>query len=186
MTKKWLAFFSQTGSEIHELSKAIKRTPDICVTNNVLEDKYKVNPDLVRNNYLMRAKHDRLMEYFINNTYYDPDSVIITLHGYLRILPPEMCRKYRIYNGHPGAIELYPELKGKDPQVRAWENKDQYKFIGSVVHEVTPEVDEGKVIKSVNVTNRSYSLNETYESLKMTSLSAWTFAAKEIGLCASE
>lgn len=184
MAKKWIAFFSQTGSEIAELSKAIGVKPEICVTNNVHEDKYVVNPELIRNNYLMRAKHDRLMEYFINDRYFDPENTIITLHGYLRILPPELCSKFTIYNGHPGAIEMYPELKGKDPQVRAWENKEAYKFIGSVVHEVVPEVDEGKIIKSVYFTNRVISLDDMYSTLKMSSLTAWTFAMKEIGICA--
>ena len=32
---KWIAFFSQTGSEIVELSKSIGRKPDLLVTNNV-------------------------------------------------------------------------------------------------------------------------------------------------------
>ena len=87
-------------------------------------------------------------------------------------------------NGHPGAIDLYPELKGKDPQVRTWESKGNYKFLGSVVHEVVPEVDEGKIIKSVHLTNTALSLEDTFSMLKMTSLTAWTFAMKELGLCA--
>jgi hypothetical protein len=36
----WVAFFSQTGSEIVELSKSIKRKPDLIVTNN-FEEKIK-------------------------------------------------------------------------------------------------------------------------------------------------
>ena len=87
-------------------------------------------------------------------------------------------------NGHPGAIDLYPELKGKDPQVRTWENKGNYKFLGSVVHEVVPEVDEGKIIKSVHITNTTLSLEDTFSMLKMTSLTAWIFTMKELGLCA--
>ena len=31
---KWIAFFSQTGSEIVNISKAIGRVPDLIVTNN--------------------------------------------------------------------------------------------------------------------------------------------------------
>jgi folate-dependent phosphoribosylglycinamide formyltransferase PurN len=180
MTKKWIAFFSQTGSEIVDLIKATGYKPDVCVTNNVNEDKYKVNPELISNNFIIRARHDRLMEYFIDDKFYDPENTVITLHGYLRILPPQLCAKYRIYNGHPGAIELYPELKGKDPQERAWENRSSYKFIGSVVHEVVPEVDEGKIVKTFYLTNRAASKEEMYKELKMSSLSAWTFALKEI------
>lgn len=178
----WIAFFSQTGSEIVALSDSIGRKPDLIVSNREL---YQLNlhPRLKSLGTVMYAKHNRLMEYFENNNIYKPEETIITLHGYLRIVSEKLCSKYRIYNGHPGAIDLYPELKGKDPQERTWENKENYKFIGSVVHEVIPAVDEGKIIKSVHVTNKNYSLDEVYNSLKMTSLSAWTFAAKEIGLC---
>jgi len=122
------------------------------------------------------------MEYFENTNPYESADTIITLHGYLRIITEPVCRKYNIFNGHPAAIELYPELKGMDPQVRAWENKSAYKFIGSVVHKVVPEVDAGEVISQVNVINNVESLDEMYSQLKFTSLSAWNFATKEIGL----
>lgn len=180
MDKFWIAFFSQTGSEIAAISKTIGRKPDLIVTNNVNESKYKVHPDVLACGTVMRASHDRLMEYFIDGSFYDGKDIIITLHGYLRILPPAMCSKYNIYNGHPGAIEQYPELKGKDPQVRTWENKEQYKFVGSVVHKVIPEVDEGEIISSVCTTNNIESLDEMYERLKLTSLSAWSFAMERI------
>jgi folate-dependent phosphoribosylglycinamide formyltransferase PurN len=69
---------------------------------------------------------------------------LITLHGWLRIVPEEIANEYEIFNGHPGLITLYPELKGKDPQVKAFEAN--YKTIGSVIHRVTAGVDEGPVI----------------------------------------
>lgn len=182
MVKNWIAFFSQTGSEIVELSKAIGRKPDLIVTNREL---YQLNlhPELKSLGTIMYANHDRLMEYFTNNNVYESADTIITLHGYLRIVTEPVCSKYRIYNGHPAAIDLYPELKGKDPQARTWENKGKYKFLGSVVHEVIPTVDEGKIIKSVHFTNTATSLDDTFAMLKRSSLSAWTFAAKEIGIC---
>ena len=183
--KTWIALFSQTGSEIVALSDAIGRTPDLIVTNKEL---YQLNlhPRLKSLGTIMYAKHDRLMEYFESTNLYSSESTIITLHGYLRIVSESMCRKYRIYNGHPAAIDLYPELKGKDPQARTWENKEKYKFIGSVVHEVIPAVDEGKIIKTIHFTNTATSLDDTFNMLKTASLSAWTFAAKEIGLCELE
>jgi len=184
MAKRWLAFFSQTGSEIVNLSKALGIKPDLIITNNILEDKWKYHPDLRPMGTIMSARHDMLMDYLLTNGIYNPENTIITLHGYLRIIPAEVCGRYRMINGHPGAIDLYPELKGKDPQVRTWENKGNYKFLGSVVHEVVPEVDEGKIIKSVHLTNTALSLEDTFSMLKMTSLTAWTFAMKELGLCA--
>ena len=33
--------------------------------------------------------------------------------------PGEVCEKRNIYNGHPGLITQYPQLKGKDPQQKA-------------------------------------------------------------------
>lgn len=180
--KKWIALFSQTGSEIVALSDAIGRKPDLIVTNKELYNT-ELHPRIKSLGTIMYANHKRLMEYFENTNPYDSESTIITLHGYLRIVSEPVCRKYNIYNGHPAAIDLYPELKGKDPQERTWENKENYKFIGSVVHEVIPTVDEGKIVKVVHFTNAATSIDDLYNTLKVASLSAWAFAAKEIGLC---
>jgi folate-dependent phosphoribosylglycinamide formyltransferase PurN len=60
-------------------------------------------------------------------------------------VPPDICKKYKIYNGHPGLISEFPELKGKDPVQRVWADKT-YKRFGSVIHLVTAEVDEGKIL----------------------------------------
>jgi folate-dependent phosphoribosylglycinamide formyltransferase PurN len=179
----WIAFFSQTGSEIVELSKSLGRKPDLVVTNN-FEEKIKYNPGVRELGVtLMAAKHDLLMNYFRSQHVYPIDKTIISLHGYLRILPPDICEQYEIYNGHPGAITLFPELKGKDPQEKVWLKNEKYNIIGSVVHRCTAELDAGDIVKSVMVCNRCYSKDEVYASLKMTSLSAWNFFMKEKGLC---
>lgn len=183
MAKQWIAFFSQTGSEIIELSKAIGVSPVLCVSNNIDEKTFKLHREMYRNT-ITRGSHNTLMNYFMNIAAYDPLNTIITLHGYLRILPPEMCEKYTIYNGHPGAIDIYPELKGKDPQARTWENKGKYDLVGSVVHKVVPAVDEGGIITSVHAPNVAQSLDELYNTLKKTSLEAWIIAMKELKLCA--
>lgn len=171
----WVAMYSQTGSELLELIKETGKRPSVILTNT----KQGVNPELrsPAHTSVIEGKHDELMDWLCKSYPDDGvrENVVITLHGYLRIIPEEVCNRYRILNGHPGAIDIYPELKGKDPQVRAWENRGNYKFLGSVVHEVVPAVDEGKIIKSVNVTNRAQDLNETYEMLKMTSFVAWKY-----------
>jgi folate-dependent phosphoribosylglycinamide formyltransferase PurN len=122
------------------------------------------------------------MDYFRNQKVLDVSKVIISLHGYLRVLPADICEQYEIYNGHPGAIDIYPELKGKDPQEKVWQDNDKYTIIGSVVHRCTAELDGGAVLKTVHVRNRNYSKDELYSSLKMTSLSAWDFFMREKGL----
>jgi folate-dependent phosphoribosylglycinamide formyltransferase PurN len=123
-----------------------------------------------------------IMNYFRNQVIYNVSETFISLHGFLRILPADICEKYEIYNGHPGAIDLYPELKGKDPQEKVWQENDKYRIIGSVVHKCTAELDGGDVLKAVHLRNRNYTKEELYASLKMTSLSAWGFFLREKGL----
>jgi formyltetrahydrofolate hydrolase len=178
----WITFFSQTGSEIVELSKLLGRKPDLIVTNN-FEEKIKFHPGIRELGVTIQsAKHDMLMNYFRNQLIMKPEEMLITLHGYLRILPADICEKYEIYNGHPGAIDLYPELKGKDPQEKVWNDNDKYTIIGSVVHRCTAELDAGELMKAVHFRNRCYSKEEVYSTLKMASLSAWNFFLKEKGL----
>ena len=43
----WKTFFSQSGSEIYEISKNIGRFPDAIITNKNIEDMDKINPDLL-------------------------------------------------------------------------------------------------------------------------------------------
>lgn len=170
--KVWIALYSQTGSEIQELSKALGVKPSLILTNT----------DTPRFDVFKHAKHSELMDWLLKSypdQEYRDNNVIVTLHGYLRIIPPEVCTRYKnFYNGHPALITHYPELKGKDPQVRTWNEKEKYPIIGSVVHKVTPGVDEGEVVSSSALTNRNYSLDELFTSLKQTSLDSWYFFLK--------
>ncbi len=152
---KWVALFSQTGSEIETLSNKIGRVPDTILTNN---KKYEGNLDP------LVSDHAAIMKYIDLNHKYD----LITLHGYLRIIPEDVCRGCRyIFNGHPGLINMYPELKGKDPQERI---KPYMKLIGSVVHKVTAEVDAGEIVSNIAVKNNRF---DYYNILRETSLEAW-------------
>lgn len=168
----WIAFFSQTGSEIVDLVKETGRKPDLIVTNN-FEDKIKFNPGVRELGVVIQAsKHDQLMDYFRTQNRYDPKEVIITLHGYLRIIPADICEMYEIYNGHPGYITAFPELKGKDPQLRAWDAG--HRWVGCVIHKVTAGVDEGPIYDQTGVPNTANSLDELYGLLKKKSLYLWT------------
>lgn len=143
----WVALYSQTGSEIKNLTEVLGYGPDIILTNNKEKEGWMPHNDLMK----------EILKY--------PDA-LITLHGYLRILPPEVCH-LSILNGHPGLITKYPELKGKDPQERI---TPEMTHIGSVVHRVTEGVDEGEVISEAFVENTG---GDYYNILKQTSLEAW-------------
>lgn len=170
--KSWGVFISQTGTEVIDISKELGILPSLIVTNNITKISQK--------NLEIFGKHGVTIHTVpfrpTPEQYLIPELLekeLITLHGFLRILPPIFIDTFKgkIYNGHPGLITFYPELKGKDPQIRAWEGK--YKYIGSVVHEVTEAVDEGVVINSDIRENTAKDLNEMYLILKDTSLTAW-------------
>lgn len=94
---------------------------------------------------------------------YNQYETLITLNGYLRIIPEYVCQQYNMYNLHPGLITEYPLLKGKDPQVRAFEAG--HKTAGCVIHRVAPGVDEGEVLADMSVVIADLSLDEVYSKL---------------------
>jgi len=170
---KWYAFFSQTGSEIVDLSHALQRVPTLIVSNN-FEEKIKFNPKIRKlGSTVMQGDHSILMNYCRNQTLTNKDDILITLHGYLRILPADICNKYEIYNGHPAPIHLYPELKGKDKQEDLYKYKDRYERIGCIIHRVTPDLDEGDIIVSIDEINTLTSLEDSYLKAKPLSLKSW-------------
>ena len=157
--KKWIALFSQTGSEIKALSKTIGRSPNMVFTNNPNKEQWIDNHP-----YAYQLSHVQIMDFI--NEFVEKNS-LITLHGYLRIIPHDICEKFDIVNGHPGLITAYPELKGKDPQERITPDME---WIGSVCHKVTAGVDEGPVLTQSMVKNTG---GDYYNVLKETSLRAW-------------
>ena len=171
----WIALFSQTGSEIANLSLALKRSPDFVITNaNLDQVDSRVGVD-----FRVNKEEAKTLD-ILENLHFNNDKTLITLNGWLRIVPSNKCKMYNIYNGHPGLITKYPELKGKDPQQRAWDNIDNYNEIGSVVHRVVEEVDAGEVMcEEVVPTEYIGSLDATYDALRTTSFTAWYSFLKE-------
>jgi len=170
---KWITLFSQTGTEIWDLSQKLGRAPDVILTNN-FEAKININPKVKElESAFITAQHDVLMEYL---RVQPAEDTLVTLHGYLRIIPADVCEHLVMVNGHPGAINIFPELKGKDPQYRAWVGN--YNPVGSVVHHVTPGVDEGEILSSVCYTNRCSSIDELFGLLKRSSLESWLWYLK--------
>ena len=171
----WIALFSQTGSELAALSEALNRSPDFIITNANLDH---VDPR-VEVDFRINKDEAKTLD-ILENLEFDIDSTLITLNGWLRIVPPDKCSKYNIYNGHPGLITKYPELKGKDPQERTWNDLHKYDFVGSVVHKVVEEVDAGEIVAKEFLSSSSLlTLDDTYRSLRQTSFTAWYSFLKE-------
>lgn len=146
--KHWTAFFSHTGSEIVNISNKLGRRPDVVITNKPPGDE-AIHEGIQENIYV--PNRPSVIDY---RGVLQPDTVI-TLHGWMRIIPPEICDEYEIYNLHPGLITRYPELKGADPQKRVAESViKEYDHIGCVIHRVTPGVDEGPILAETSTRNQ--------------------------------
>ena len=176
---KWVTFFSQTGSEIVEICKKLKRWPDKICTNKSIKDTDNINQELLEKCFdkifFLPAK-PKIEEYNTSLRGITSNDVI-TLHGYLRIIPAGICNRYTIYNGHPGDIANYPELKGFNPQEKAF--KLQIKDTGSVIHVVTAKVDCGPIVASKQCIINLKSLDKTYNILHKNSTSLWVEFLKE-------
>ena len=147
--QRWVAFYSQTGSEIKELVET-GIIPSVVITDNFTS--YLKNAEFFKEygidhriTSIKGTKSNKVNTY--NSLLKTND--LVTLHGWLNIVPGSICEKYIIYNGHPGHIVEYPELKGKDPQKKVWnrikKGKEPEK-VGSVIHRVTEEIDGGEVV----------------------------------------
>tara|TARA_R100000231_G_scaffold94444_1_gene70890 strand:- start:1510 stop:2016 length:507 start_codon:yes stop_codon:yes gene_type:complete len=166
--------FSQTGAEIADIAESLGRWPDLIITNKRPNHLRTIDSRIVEYGYTELPNIPTLED--IENVL--EDNAIITLHGWLRIMPPDICEKYSIYNGHPGLITKYPELKGKDPQVRTFEGK--YPVAGAVIHKVVAGVDEGKVIMEEKFNAINLSLDELFRILRDRSLFMWTNFLKKV------
>ena len=169
MIRPWIAFFSQTGSEIVEVSKLLGRWPDLIVTNERPEHLRKIHPAL-ENKHLVFVENKPTEEELsmVIGQYGNP---LVTLHGWLRVMPPYICNRFEIYNGHPGLITKYPELKGKDPQQKAFDLGLEYS--GCVIHKVTEGVDEGKILLERKVYIKELEIGELFTILHSISVSLW-------------
>ena len=172
MNNCWVTFFSQSGKEIMDLSEMIRRIPDRIITNKRPEHLRKIDERIPRDRLFYTANKPALEEYY--RLIFDYSNPLVTLHGWLRIIPEEISSVYRVYNGHPGLVDLYGEkLKGFNAQERVVGKKEEYPLIGSIIHRVTPELDSGEILESVRVENTTETIDQAYEILRKTSLRSW-------------
>lgn len=66
----------------------------------------------------------------------------IFLAGFMKVLPESFIEKWKgkIFNVHPSLLPKYPGLKSIE---RAYKEEED---IGVTIHEVIPEVDQGKIL----------------------------------------
>ena len=174
MVKNWIALFSQTGSEIANISKKLGKRPDLVITNRRPSRLRKIDSRITSQDFILHETANIPNEENLKNIfkqYTEDNGLIITLHGWLRIMPPDICNTYNIYNGHPGLITKYPELKGKDPQVRMMNGN--YDTMGCVLHEVTAGVDEGEVLLSKEVSRKGLEEQDIFRILSNISQELW-------------
>jgi len=149
--RPWIALFSQTGSEIVKLSNRLGQFPDKIITNRA--NRADFHPGILKydaTRSVTTLKPTPSSDDYANVLH---DNAIITLHGWMRIIPPEICDKHTIYNLHPGLINEYPELKGKDPQEQVFKMLNPPAHVGCVLHRATGELDSGPIILSRRVIN---------------------------------
>lgn len=172
----WGVLISQTGSEVIAISKETGFLPSLLVTNRLA----KISEDNLRffgeNGVTIRTIPFKptLEDYLFPELL---EKKLITLHGFLRIVPAGFFGKYegKIFNGHPALITRYPELKGFNKQEDIAGNQEKYPLCGSVVHEVIPELDSGDVVTAIQTDNTAKTIDEAYSLLRTTSLQSWKF-----------
>lgn len=172
MKRTWIAMFSHTGGEIESISTKLKRYPDKIITNQIPGRFECALKEYVEINYSRRKPEP--VEYHRMFARGEP---IITLHGWMRIIPGIICDEYDIYNLHPGDIVKYPELKGKDPQQRAWD--DEYKTVGCVLHRAIGEVDSGDIVQRRWTRNKFDTFEDMNNKLRALSEDMWVKFLRE-------
>ena len=183
VSNDWTSFISQTGTELVSIAKECKIIPGRVITNN---------PKKMSNESIaFFKKHGTVITHIPFNPAPEvyiglnlQNKKLITLNGYLRILPRVFLATLRgkIYNGHPALINKYPDLKGLNKQEDVFTYKDKYPTIGSVIHEVTPVLDSGHIVASVEVPNVCTSIDDAYYILRKTSLASWKIFFAKFGI----
>lgn len=168
--KEWYAFFSHTGSEIVKICEKTGNIPDKIITNLSPNDK-QINKKLLKlkTEIVWLSSKPTVQDY--ERVLHRCGDCICTLHGWMRIVPPRICKEYKFYNLHPGLINIYPELKGKDPQARVC--AEVHDWIGCVLHKVTPGVDEGPILMTIKVRNHYNGEEVITNRLKEMALDIW-------------
>lgn len=179
MVTKWYSLFSHTGYE----TLALSQLEDVClsleavITNNPCYN----GPLMYSGHRLYKESTSVAINKLLCRSDVIEDGSLITLNGYMHILPEDVLqnlkeRGCRVYNIHPAPIQLYPELRGRDPQERMYRGiqNREYSYIGVVIHEVDEGVDTGKIVHWVlQLADPGMTKDELYERLHELGTQAW-------------
>lgn len=180
MVNKWYGLFSHTGKELETLAGMDHDWDirlDTAITNN-MDYSDNLSSKGIRMYKLASTKD---VNWLLKQSQIVEDNSLITLNGYMGIVPVDVLRNLKlrgckIYNIHPAPIQMYPELRGKDPQERMYEGiqKREYAFIGVVIHEVDEGVDTGKIVHWIlELADHGMTKEEIYERLHELGTRAW-------------
>ena len=167
--RDWFAFFSHTGTEIVNICEALQILPRKVVTNKTPGDK-SINKRLLELPVEIVWMNNRPGVQDYNRVLSKCYDCVCTLHGWMRIIPEEICTDYEMYNLHPGLISKYPELKGADPQSRISEDHTD---IGLVIHHVSPELDGGSVVMEKSTKKISNDIDDNTHILHEMATTTW-------------
>lgn len=168
--RPWVTFFSQTGSEIYNISQILNKEPDVIITNKQLDKIDTINQKLLDKFFdriIFIPKKPTIEEY----RFVIPSNSFITLHGYLRILPPEICNEFEIYNLHPAPLKIYPDLKGFTPQERVY--KEKRDFSGNTIHKCIAELDAGPILLQNVISVKGNTLDEIFTKTHKAASNLW-------------
>lgn len=140
---RWIALFSKSGAELNTVSERLGRYPDLIVTNrNTLDG---VDKTLARKGvFRAMPRAPDVRDYMDAFGAAPTGTQLITMHGFMRIVPARICDRHTIWNMHPGWVTRYPQLKGRDPQQRALELG--LPSTGVTLHRATAELDGGPIV----------------------------------------
>lgn len=171
----WIACFSHTGREVVNISRQMKMDGLPVNLKAAFTDNVNFNNDVVP--YVNASR--KVISMLLENL--QMKDCIVTLNGYLGILSERTLntlkkRGCKVYNIHPAPIWIYPELKGLDPQERLYEGikTGQYTYIGIAIHEVTPELDSGRLVHwRMEMADPNWSKDDLYSRLHSMGTDMW-------------
>lgn len=172
-----IVFFSQTGTEILKLAETVGE-PSLIVTNIRPYNKRLINPELLNKYKVVYLPNKPEVKDYLSILQWF-DNPLVTLHGWLRIIPPKIAEIYEIYNLHPGDLvncvdsEGKRLLAGKDPQIRAYDLK--LSRTGNTIHRVTAGVDEGPIILFESIDIKGLKVQEIFTRLHESAISLWKY-----------